>query len=110
MRPVNLDQVAAEGEDLSRRLLDDPEMTVEDWRDEPDIDDLVAIAQALRAAKRLWPPALCEALRNAKLPQSRSEAIYPQAARKGPESLPSHGLGGGACSAAHRWDHKTRRT
>ena len=46
----------------------------------------------------------------ARSPQSRSEAKHPQPARKVPGSPPSHGPGGGACSAALRWDRKTRRT
>ena len=47
----------------------------------------------------------------------REESIEPTgsetpSAREEPPSgsAPSHGPGGGACSAAHRWDHKTRRT
>src|SRR5829696_4421956 len=52
-----------------------------------------------------------EAPQDARSPYSRSEAEHPQPARRVPGgSAPSHGLGGGACSAAHRWDHKTRRT
>ena len=43
-------------------------------------------------------------------PQSRSEVIRPRALRKVPGSLPSHGPGGDACSAAHRSARKTRRT
>ena len=34
----------------------------------------------------------------------------PSAREESPGSAPSHGPGGGACSAAHRWGHKTPRT
>jgi glutamyl-tRNA reductase len=48
----------------------------------------------------------CEALRNARGSQSRSEAKHPQPSRKVPGSPPSRGPGGGgACWAAHKWDH-----
>ncbi len=78
--------------ELQRELID---RTLEQTSE--DSDRRRKALQKLRSSLTSFPGRTpCEALRNARCPQSRSEVIHPQAARKVPGNLPIHGPGGSA--------------